>query len=184
MTISDVIENLGKRHEVIRTGERAEIPAHVRSAVWFRDNGRCRMCTWGDGSVTGRSWHLDHVIPWSAGGPDDSTNLRVLCERHNVERSNFYDLAEIQPQRPVTWWCINCFSPEMCERWEWVDGIPLDCPLHPYGEGCRVIAGYQRVMQLTGTYPDWHQRDPIEGEYGPIAYCAHCDAPAPTAVLL
>lgn len=33
-----------ERHPVIRSGERAEIPPHVRAAVWFRDRGKCELC--------------------------------------------------------------------------------------------------------------------------------------------
>lgn len=168
----------GERWPVIRTGERAEIPPHVRTAIWFRDNGRCVECHHSF-SVKGQPWHLDHIKPWSAGGSDDSTNLRILCERHNMERSNFIDGA--QPKRPVTWWCINCFSPDLWSGWLWVNGVPYECPTH--GQFCNVVSWHRRFAETHGRYPEpWHERDAIEGLIGgTIAYCAHCDAPGLTA---
>lgn len=71
----------GERHPIVRVGDRAEIPHHVRAAVWYRDRGRCRLCD-GRSQVAG-PWHLDHIKPWSAGGSDSTDNLRVLCEKHN-----------------------------------------------------------------------------------------------------
>jgi len=183
-----IFDNLGTRHPIVRSGEREPIPACVRSAIWYRDGGRCRMCVDeanGDGSVIGKPWHLDHVKPWSAGGADDTTNLRVLCERHNIERSNFYDLAELAPMRAATWWCINCFSFDLWEQWKWADGTPYACPTHPERWDCRVLQGFYRAMEATGHYPEpWHQRGPLEGDTGPIAYCAHCNAPGVTGYLL
>lgn len=38
--IGEILDNFGqpkRRHAVARRGRRAEIPQHVRAAVWFRD---------------------------------------------------------------------------------------------------------------------------------------------------
>jgi hypothetical protein len=112
------------RHPVTRRGERNEIPLHVRHAVWFRDRGKCELC--GDTCPTGQPWHLDHITPWSAGGSDDTTNLRVLCERHNMNRSNRVDPTE-RPRRAATWipmltsfhhvaYCAHCDAPAVTGR--------------------------------------------------------------------
>lgn len=58
------------------------IPPKVREAVLERDAYRCVWC----GSTDDP--HLDHVVPFSAGGEHTPENLRVLCARCNLERGN------------------------------------------------------------------------------------------------
>jgi 5-methylcytosine-specific restriction endonuclease McrA len=166
-----------ERHPVIRTGQRDDIPNHVRNAVWFRDRGKCELCGSDDYRNRGQAWHLDHITPWSAGGSDKSTNLRVLCEPHNLARSNFQDPTE-RERRGVTWWCLNCYS----EPWERY-GLP-DCPQHGTSKACRVVRGVE--WALSQGLEDWHDRPEIEPATTnlSIAYCAHCDAPGLTDVIL
>ena len=193
MTIAETLESLidgywtnpDRRHPVIRTGEREPISNHIRAAIWFRDGGRCDWCESPE-PVKG-PWHLDHIAPWSAGGSDRSANLRVLCERHNIERSNRIDPFE-RPRMPVTWWCATCWSPDAIERWKLVEMlgslVPIECPSHRYGR-CRIVRGYARALAQTSTYPDWHSRRPaVEIDFGPAVYCAHCDAPSITDLVL
>ncbi|GAB2970155.1 hypothetical protein GCM10027076_03520 [Nocardioides montaniterrae] len=168
----------GDRHPVIRTGERAEIPGYVRLAIWLRDGGRCKLC--GDVEPHDGMLHLDHITPWSAGGPDTSDNLRLLCERHNIERSNYIDHA--RPARPATWWCINCYSRDGY-GWEY-DAHTVRCPIHGH-HGCRVTAQYRRQVLAaaqTGTeIINWHEREPmLLANATTLAYCAHCNAPGMT----
>ena len=54
------------------------IPLHVRLAVWARDGGRCVGCGRKD------NLHLDHIQPYSFGGPATVENLRVVCARSNL----------------------------------------------------------------------------------------------------
>lgn len=95
---------VGQRHEVVRTGERKPIPRLVRWLVWHRDRGRCQGCGRGDVVL-----ELDHVTPWSAGGSDDSTNLRSLCGSCNSDRSNYrsFDLGELLPVAEI---CDPCME--------------------------------------------------------------------------
>lgn len=82
------------RYKVIRTGERQPVPLHVRREVLYRDKRRCQWC------ASTRQLQLDHIIPWSAGGPDEASNLRLLCADCNKLRSNYVadsDLVEIRP---------------------------------------------------------------------------------------
>lgn len=179
----------GQRHPIVRSGERRPIAQHVRTAVWYRDRGCCELCGNRE-PVAGQPWHLDHIIPWSAGGSDDSTNLRVLCETHNQERGNAVDPTE-RPRRPVTWWCINCFDSQSepdpysgLPGWQWNDaGYPISCQTHgwlyPDSTRCRVLTGYRRIHEMTGEVPTWHQR-PLIREPFVVAFCAHCGAPALT----
>lgn len=60
-----------------------QIPTPVKVAVWKRDQGRCVTCGATD------NLHFDHDVPFSKGGssltPD---NIKLLCARHNLEKSD------------------------------------------------------------------------------------------------
>lgn len=59
------------------------IPTGVKIEVWQRDCGRCVVC----GSET--NLHFDHDLPYSKGGSSiTAANVRVLCARHNLEKSD------------------------------------------------------------------------------------------------
>lgn len=167
----------GTRHEVVRLGEREPIPTHVRSAVWYRDHGRCEMCPGNAPLPT--VWELDHIVPWSAGGSDRTTNLRVLCREHNQARSNYVDPRE-RPRMAATWWCLNCHT----EPWEeWYSGATGQrsalCPNHGWSRRCNVIRALEWIADNDA--PDWWTREPIdERDALHVAYCAHCHAPALT----
>jgi 5-methylcytosine-specific restriction endonuclease McrA len=45
----------------------------LRSAIFERDGYACEMCG------SGTDLTVDHVVPESSGGHDDSENLRTLC---------------------------------------------------------------------------------------------------------
>lgn len=59
---------------------RPPIPSDVRNAVYARDGHRCVIC-----SAT-EDLTLDHIYPWSLGGPDMVDNLRVLCRSCNSRK--------------------------------------------------------------------------------------------------
>lgn len=59
---------------------RPAIPAEVRAAVFARDGRQCVECR-----ATG-DLALDHIYPWSLGGPDTVENLRVLCRSCNSSK--------------------------------------------------------------------------------------------------
>lgn len=137
-------DTAGRRWPVVRTGERAPIPWPLRASIYDRDSRTCKTCGW-----YGAEGHLelDHCIPWSAGGPDDSDNLRTLCSSCNQRRSNYIDTAHLTNLRPTTYWCVDCWTHEnQARRFPWRDGT-----------------------DLTGA--------PLVGEdYLPteLVYCAHC----------
>ncbi|MCH8151658.1 MAG: HNH endonuclease [Planctomycetes bacterium] len=59
------------------------IPTAVKVEVWRRDHGRCVLC----GSR--KNLHFDHDVPYSKGGSSITTeNVRLLCAKHNLEKSN------------------------------------------------------------------------------------------------
>jgi hypothetical protein len=167
------------RHPRVRIGERAPIARHLRAAIWYRDGGRCEQAPCPVDPANEFVVHLDHIEPWSAGGADTSDNLRLLCEHHNTERSNFVDWA--RPKRPVTWWCHRCHDRD----YQYVGDHLLSCPIHPYSGYGGVKALLCRAARLIERLEDasWFQVPPPE-HFPHIAYCAHCDAPGMTGVLL
>jgi hypothetical protein len=61
---------------------RVKIPQALRDLVMERDEYTCQRC-----SAT-ENLSLDHIIPYSFGGPDTEENLRVLCRSCNSSRGN------------------------------------------------------------------------------------------------
>lgn len=62
---------------VVLGESRPYIPLTIRTAVFERDGSRCVSCG------TTEDLTLDHIYPWSLGGPDTVDNLRVLCRPCN-----------------------------------------------------------------------------------------------------
>jgi len=59
------------------------IPTLVKVEVWKRDHGRCVLCGATD------NLHFDHDVPYSKGGSSiTAKNVRLLCARHNLEKSD------------------------------------------------------------------------------------------------
>lgn len=95
---------VGERWPVIRTGDRSPINRMTRRLIRERDGGRCVFCQ-------SKTWRLelDHIIPWSAGGPDTADNLRSLCHDCNTNRSN-YRTDNDRVALPVTHACDVCIT--------------------------------------------------------------------------
>ncbi len=59
------------------------IPSSVKKVVWERDKGKCVLCGAED------ELHFDHDLPYSKGGTSiNAENVRILCARHNLQKSN------------------------------------------------------------------------------------------------
>jgi hypothetical protein len=59
------------------------IPSMVKLEVWKRDAGRCVICSATD------NLHFDHDVPYSKGGSSlTAKNIRLLCARHNLSKSD------------------------------------------------------------------------------------------------
>ncbi len=60
------------------------VPAHVRRAVWDRDEGKCQW-PMASGGICGstRRCEIDHIRPRALGGESTVENCRVCCDRHN-----------------------------------------------------------------------------------------------------
>jgi len=70
------------RSERLKSDDSRYVSSEVRQAVWRRDHGRCVIC----GSQ--RKLHYDHIIPFSKGGSNTEKNIRILCEKCNLRKSD------------------------------------------------------------------------------------------------
>lgn len=61
---------------------RPKIPAALRARVYERDGHVCLHCG------TTENLSLDHIIPWSKGGPDTYENFQTLCRSCNARKGN------------------------------------------------------------------------------------------------
>jgi hypothetical protein len=59
------------------------IPSAIKLEVWKRDDGKCILCGAAD------NLHYDHDVPYSKGGSSlTAKNIRLLCARHNLAKSD------------------------------------------------------------------------------------------------
>lgn len=104
--VLDMLETAPMRAEVVRTRydeDREPVSPAVRAIVFRRDKYRCVWC------ASRADLQLDHLVPWSAGGPDTVDNLRILCGTCNERRSNHVtplDAAVSAP--PAVHSCLRC----------------------------------------------------------------------------
>ena len=66
--------------------ERAKMSDSLRYDILKRDNFKCQIC--GSTAQDGVKLHVDHIIPVSKGGKTVKSNLRTLCDRCNLGKSN------------------------------------------------------------------------------------------------
>lgn len=104
------LEAAAQRFPIERTGPRTPIEPIVRLLVLKRDKYRCDWCLGWD--APGQPFHLDHIVPWSAGGTDESSNLRLLCPTCNEQRSNYRTDADYARRLPCTPMCTPCGDPD------------------------------------------------------------------------
>lgn len=62
---------------------REPVPPALRRAVIQRDGFTCGIC---GGAVNPKDVHLDHIFPWSKGGPTELDNLRVTHSLCNIRK--------------------------------------------------------------------------------------------------
>jgi hypothetical protein len=58
----------------------------LRAKVLMRDGATCQMC--GASPQSGARLHVDHIHPWSKGGPTSLDNLRILCVQCNIGKGD------------------------------------------------------------------------------------------------
>ncbi|WP_419890713.1 HNH endonuclease [Paenibacillus xylanexedens] len=68
---------------------RADIPAWVKDAVFFRDRGHCVFCNSNLTNLVSRLTvkNFDHMIPLNLSGGNDVSNIQLTCESCNLKKS-------------------------------------------------------------------------------------------------
>lgn len=66
--------------------ERSKMSDSLRYDILKRDKFTCQIC--GSTAQDGVKLHVDHIIPVSKGGKTVKSNLRTLCDRCNLGKSN------------------------------------------------------------------------------------------------
>lgn len=71
------------------TLKRMPIPMWARRAIFYRDKGECRACKRSLAALINQleTERYDHIVPLARFGANDVTNLQLLCERCNLEKS-------------------------------------------------------------------------------------------------
>lgn len=71
------------------TLRRVRIPVWARKAIYFRDRGECRSCKKTLAMTVNQTdfERYDHIVPLASFGANDVTNLQLLCEGCNLEKS-------------------------------------------------------------------------------------------------
>lgn len=55
-----------------------------RMAIYLRSDGKCRLCS---SAIQLSTFHADHIVPWSKGGPTTLKNAQALCPSCNLSKS-------------------------------------------------------------------------------------------------
>jgi hypothetical protein len=109
-----IAAGLGVRAELTRTDERQPISRWIKSLVHTRDRWTCQWCgnyPWSKSEDRRAELiHVDHVIPWSAGGSDRTDNLRTLCDGCNRYRSNYVSDMRNTTPTPIVRICDPCLG--------------------------------------------------------------------------
>ena len=74
---------------------RSAIPRALREAVLGRDDGRCRYCRLAQ-LGHGATFHIDHIVPRSKGGPTSLANLALQCPNCSLHKAD--KLAAVDPE--------------------------------------------------------------------------------------
>lgn len=69
--------------EAIPAERKRDVPLKLRLKILSRDGFKCVLCGRTPALDHGAILHVDHIVPFSAGGGTTEPNLRTLCEQCN-----------------------------------------------------------------------------------------------------
>ena len=81
------------KHRSVQPNRRTakKINWRLRAQVLIRDNCICQMCGASPAKDPSVDLHADHIKPWSRGGETTLANLRTLCLKCNIGKSDLHD---------------------------------------------------------------------------------------------
>ena len=138
--VSSLEQQLGSRHPTIRRGQRKPLPRRVWRAVYRRDKSLpCALCGAPMSKVPAKQLQVDHIIPWSAGGPDTTDNLRLVHAACNSSRSNRQCLDE-RLRLPIVNKCAGC------NLYDWTTPKPM---AEVWCDACKRVGRAPASWELT-----------------------------------
>jgi 5-methylcytosine-specific restriction endonuclease McrA len=99
----------------------SNVPASLRSTVAHRSSGRCEYCRLSQASQEA-TFHVDHIIPTSAGGQTVADNLALACVSCSLRKG----ARRVAPD-PASGDHVPLFNPrrdDWAEHFEW-NGVRL-----------------------------------------------------------
>ncbi len=109
-TVANVIRSLKAKDypdSLVRDGmlRRARLPEWAKRGVFYRDQGRCVLCSKDltGAIITGEALAYDHIVPLAVGGTNDPTNFQLLCRECNSSK----DRRTITSDRYAVYWTIE-----------------------------------------------------------------------------
>ena len=110
--------------------ERGEVSDSLRYDILHRDGFCCVIC--GASATQGVRLHIDHIVPIAKGGKSVPSNLRTLCERCNIGKSDKIEYQpenNYQPLREDDTICPQCKSQLVYRRGKYGDF--MGCSAYP-----------------------------------------------------
>jgi hypothetical protein len=80
---------------------RSSIPQALRDVVFSRDAGRCQYCHLAQ-LGHGATFHVDHIVPRSRGGPTSLDNLALQCPNCSLRKASKTTAIDPQSGQAVT----------------------------------------------------------------------------------
>jgi 5-methylcytosine-specific restriction endonuclease McrA len=85
-----------EQYSRLAAAERGDVSDSIRYDIMRRDGFKCVIC--GAERSQGVRLHVDHIVPIAKGGKSVPSNLRTLCERCNVGKSDKLEIAREEKQ--------------------------------------------------------------------------------------
>ena len=102
---------------------------HLYSQVAARANHRCEYCLAPE-ELSGKEFHVEHIIPLATGGTDELNNLALACFRCNLSKGTAQSVQLYPGDRPV-----RLFNPRT-DDWN----ACFDFVLAPDNEAVTIVA--------------------------------------------
>ncbi|WP_135855197.1 HNH endonuclease [Halorussus salinus] len=152
----------GSRHGYGRTTENATTGwEKKRKEVLNRDDFICQECKRTGGPAGEVQLHVDHVTPKSAGGTDETSNLRTLCKECHLEKHGSTPRSSFQTDDEIARAVVrtaNAAQYPIFTIFELKDELEI---------GSNAIKRLRSVMSELEKWDNWGE---IEAEYGSVYF--------------